>query len=89
MTTSTNGGPAEPKDLWSEKNRRRVFLINKEEDKGLSEREKKELQQLQEELDRHLDQVAPLPFEALDQFKKVVNRRRAKKSKHGPKGIGR
>lgn len=50
---------------WAVTNRRRIALIVKQFTEGLGPDEEGELQQLQAQADRYLDEVAPLPFEHL------------------------
>ena len=56
-----------------EKNRR-VFLIEKKYREGLSEAEIVELAALQEQMRRHLDEVAPLPDEVLERLEALADR---------------
>src|SRR5687768_5802957 len=49
---------------WTgEKNRRRCELIDRKYDGGLDAAEEAELALLQDEMQRHVDQVAPLPLD--------------------------
>jgi hypothetical protein len=57
-----------PDEIWESLNHRRVELIEKEADTGLSEDEHRELETIQEETGRHLNTIAPLPFEMLERF---------------------
>jgi hypothetical protein len=56
---------AEAEESWLMKNRRRVYLIDKKYQGGISPQEAVELRELQEDASRQLDAVAPLPSEPL------------------------
>lgn len=51
---------------WPGKNTRRLKLIDKKSEKGLTAAETEELAQLQEECERYLESLHPLPFDALE-----------------------
>ncbi len=55
-------------------NERRLFLIQKQYREGLSEAEIVELAALQEQMGRHLDEVAPLPDEILERVEALADR---------------
>ena len=58
---------APPSDEWTEeKNARRVALINKKYDQGLTAAERKELQRLQAGVDEFADRSAPVRTEVLE-----------------------
>jgi hypothetical protein len=60
---TADGGVAGP---WTEeRNQRRVALLDRKYDGGLSAAEEAELAMLQDALDRYIDQVAPLPLDEL------------------------
>jgi hypothetical protein len=59
---------------WDAKNRRRIFLINKEFDEGLTASEKAELRELQEDVDRHVDALHPLPTREVSQLLETARR---------------
>jgi hypothetical protein len=59
---------------WARNNRRRIGLINRELDGGLSATEQPELRQLQAELDQYLDQRWPLPFDRLPEAREAARR---------------
>jgi hypothetical protein len=60
------GGP-EP-DPWEFKNRRRVFLIDKSFQGGLSQAEQAELDELQAEHGAYFDAIQPPPFDKLEEL---------------------
>jgi hypothetical protein len=78
---TTNGVPQPPappappvppmsKEEFEAKNKRRHELINKEFDGGgLSQEEQGELTRLEEETDRYIDAIVPLPFHLLEEIK--------------------
>ncbi len=74
-----------PAEMWSEvKNARRVALIDKQFDSGLSEAEERELAALQQEVCEYQERVAPLNnhalaliVEALEQRAKSGTRRKS------------
>ena len=51
-------------EQWILRNKRRVYLINKRLEGSLTTEEARELQQLQADMERYLDAVAPLPTQA-------------------------
>ncbi len=56
--------PASATEPWTdEKNRRRCELIDRKYDSGLEPAEEAELVLLQDEMQRHVDLVAPLPLD--------------------------
>jgi hypothetical protein len=55
-------------------NQRRIALIDKELEKGLSDKEKAELEQLQAAMDRFLEENMPLPFDILERAKECAKR---------------
>jgi hypothetical protein len=59
---------------WVLKNKRRGLLIKKQRSEGLIPPEARELRQLQTETARHLDQVAPISFEALEELEAIARR---------------
>jgi hypothetical protein len=60
---AADGAAAGP---WTEeRNQRRVALLDRKYDGGLSAAEEAELAMLQDALDRYIDQVAPLPLDEL------------------------
>ena len=62
-----DSGTARQPDEWTEeKNARRVALINKKYDHGLTAAEKKELQRLQSEVDEFADRAVPLRNKVLE-----------------------
>jgi hypothetical protein len=63
-----------PDEKWEALNKRRVELIEKEADAGLSEEELSELEAIQKEIGRYLNIIAPLPFEVLEQFEERARR---------------
>jgi hypothetical protein len=64
---------------WTQaKNRRRCELIDRELDGALSTPERAELDSLQRELDRYVDQVAPLPLEPLRKLHQKLVRKAAR-----------
>jgi hypothetical protein len=62
------------KAAFARLNQRRIALINKEFDQGLSDKEKAELEQLQAAMDRFLEENMPLPFDILEQAKECAKR---------------
>jgi hypothetical protein len=59
----SNGAPSSE---WTpEKNRRRCALVDLEIEGVITPEERAELSELERQLDRHLDQVAPLPLNEL------------------------
>jgi len=55
-----------PTGTWTaEKNERRCELVDLEIDNQITPDEQNELRELERQLDRHLDLVAPLPLESL------------------------
>jgi hypothetical protein len=66
--------PDAAEEPWEAKNRRRIFLINKEFDEGLTASEKAELRELQEEVDRHVDALHPLPTREVSQLLEKARR---------------
>jgi hypothetical protein len=58
---------------WYSRNLRRIELINRDLDSRLSEAERAELEQLQAEIDRYLEQQSPLPFEFIEQLKRSAS----------------
>jgi DNA-binding transcriptional ArsR family regulator len=62
---------SKPIDLgtWEVLNRRRLTLIDKEVEQGLTPAERTELRGLQKKADAYLDIVAPLPFEIFDKLR--------------------
>jgi transposase-like protein len=61
-------------DEWERLNKRRVELIDKEAEVGLSKDELGELERLQEETGKRLNRIAPLPFETLERFEERARR---------------
>jgi hypothetical protein len=59
-------------DEWDRKNVRRSQLIRKEFSTGLSPDEESELKQLQAELEKALDAIAPISFEVVDELAEAV-----------------
>jgi len=59
---------------WEDLNRRRLHLIDKEVDQGLTPNEEAELRVLQTKADAHLDIVAPLPFEIFDRLRECAKK---------------
>jgi hypothetical protein len=55
-------------------NSRRLFLIQKKYREGLSEAEIVQLAALQEQMGRHLDEIAPLPDEILERLESLADR---------------
>jgi hypothetical protein len=56
--------PVQARGQWTdEKNRRRCELIDRKYDSGLDAAEEAELVLLQDEMQRHVDRVAPLPLD--------------------------
>jgi hypothetical protein len=56
------------------KNARRVFLIHRKSSQGLTPAEVVELEQLQAEMDRYVDEIAPVSFEVLETFEEHARR---------------
>src|SRR5579872_6192888 len=83
---TTNGVPQPPvaspkavppmsKNEFEAKNKRRLELINKDFDGGgLNKEEQEELTRLEEETDRYIDAVFPLPFHLLEEIKESFRR---------------
>ena len=61
-------------DEWDRLNRRRSQLIAKEFSAGLTPDEEAELAGLQAELERKLDVIAPLSFDAVEELAEVLQR---------------
>lgn len=60
---------------WNpEKNKRRCDLIDKEIDQCITEEERKELNQLQNEMEEYRKKVAPLPLDAVRRTKKELEK---------------
>ncbi len=59
---------------WFARNARRLELLDQELKKGLTPTEAAELSLLQEECDRRLDALAPLPFDVLGRAKECARR---------------
>jgi len=57
---------------WKRLNRRRLNLIDKEVDRGLTAEEATELCALQKDADAYLDIVAPLPFEIFEKLRECA-----------------
>lgn len=57
---------------WAVKNRRRISLIAQKFSQGLNLDEEKELEALQAEADRYLDEVVPLPFDHLQRLEEQI-----------------
>jgi len=67
VTVPVDAATTAPSEEWTEeKNARRVALINKKYDQGLTAAEKKELQRLQTEVDEFADRAAPVRNEVLE-----------------------
>ena len=62
-------------ELWRQKNRRRIRLIESREKRNLSERETIELEKL---VSDHLKEVAPRSREVLDEFSEYIARMKIK-----------
>ena len=63
---------------WTEdKNRRRCELIDRKYDAGLDSAEQAELALLQDEMQRHVDRVAPLPLDEARQLHQELLRHAA------------
>jgi hypothetical protein len=56
------------------KNARRVFLIHRKSSQRLTPAEAVELDQLQAEMDRYVDEIAPVSFEVLETFEEHARR---------------
>lgn len=56
------------------KNARRVFLIHRKSSHGLTPVEVLELEQLQAEMDRCVDEITPVSFEVLEAFEERARR---------------
>jgi hypothetical protein len=70
---------------WDRKNLRRSQLIHKEFSTGLTPVEEKELNELQAELARMLDDIAPISFDVVDELAATVRRVEARNCKQaGP-----
>jgi hypothetical protein len=66
-----NGRPAA--DGWTaDKNQRRICLIDREIDGTLTPDERAELEDLQQQLRRYVDKVAPLPLEPLRRLRQKL-----------------
>jgi hypothetical protein len=61
---------------WETRNRRRLYLIDKELAGTLAEVERQELVELQTSMAAELNAVAPLPFDHLDELERQFNERR-------------
>lgn len=59
---------------WSVANRRRLYLIRRHVSGAISPAESAELAELQARADRHMQQVAPRPLEALWKLESELNR---------------
>jgi DNA-binding transcriptional ArsR family regulator len=59
---------------WEALNRRRLHLIDKEVEKGLTGPEEAELHILQGKADAYLDLIAPLPFEIFDRLRESAKK---------------
>jgi hypothetical protein len=57
---------------WEVLNRRRLDLVDKEVEQGLTAAEGTELRALQKKADAYLDIVAPLPFEIFDKLRECA-----------------
>jgi hypothetical protein len=68
-------------DEWDRKNLRRSQLIHKEFSTGLTPVEEKELNELQAELARMLDDIAPISFDVVDELAAAVRRIEARHRK--------
>lgn len=66
--------PGAAEEPWEAKNRRRISLINKEIDEGLTALEKAELRGLQEDVDAHVDALHPLPTREVSQLLETARR---------------
>jgi hypothetical protein len=66
---------------WTAKSTRRFALIDKEMKLGLNAGEEAELARLDDEADRYLDRVAPLPVDHIKEFQAaaehILNRKNA------------
>jgi hypothetical protein len=69
------GEPPMSKKEFEAKNTRRLELIDKEFDGGeLTNEEERELAQLDEETDRYIDALYPLPFHMLEGLREIAIR---------------
>jgi hypothetical protein len=59
-------------EAWMSMNDRRVFLIRKEADSGLSPSEEGELEELQSIIADYINKVAPLPWDRLEALERKV-----------------
>lgn len=57
---------------WDRLNRRRLKLIDKDMEHGLSAVEKAELDELEKEAEDYVNRVAPLPFGMLEKLKECA-----------------
>ena len=71
--------PERDSDEWSEQNEaRRCELIDRDIQGEISEEERYELQLLQSQFDRYLDEVSPIPMDgALDLHRKLLAKKQA------------
>jgi hypothetical protein len=68
-------------DEWDRKNLRRSQLIQKEFSAGLTPAEERELNELQAELGRKLDDIAPISFDVVDELAAAVRQIEARHGK--------
>jgi hypothetical protein len=59
-------------EQWILRNKRRIYLINKRFESSLTAGEAVELEQLQADMARYLDAVAPLPIHTLERFEEYA-----------------
>ncbi len=59
---------------WEQLNERRLSLIDKDIDQGLSAAEQVELAELEKKAEEHFDKIAPLSFEIIDRLKECAAR---------------
>ena len=73
-TLSKNGKKKLPfsKAVFDQKNERRVFLIHKQLDTGLTPMEQEELECLDKETTEYVDVIAPFPMETLERIKAAL-----------------
>ena len=64
ISPKTNGKPPAREEWTDAKNARRSELVDRKIDGSITPEEAEELAELQDQLDRYVDRVAPLPLEA-------------------------
>jgi hypothetical protein len=69
-----HGDTNHPEQAWEALNQRRVDLIEKESNAGLSQDEQTELEKIQEVTGKYLNIIAPLPFDRLEQVEEQARR---------------